>query len=105
MPSVFLGPVGRDVVPTSIASPDRTKSVVVFRKVCGVTVPDTTHAGQPSAFVGYDQLDTTFFSVADTPEVLSSWRGNDAVEIALIPGGGRVLKREPKVGDVTIEYE
>ena len=53
--------------------------------------PDRNHA-----FLGY---------VGGT-EVLSSWRGNDVVEIALIPRPERgFISHEERVGNIKVDYK
>jgi hypothetical protein len=96
----------RNVELSSILSPDGKKSVVSFRKQCGATVADSSHAtlvpaGEPFSAEKY----APFLSLAGTTDILVAWRGNRVVEIALIPGGAADLKRDPQVGDVHIDYK
>lgn len=96
----------RHVVLTSIPSPDGKKSVVIFRKECGATVSDTSHASIASTGAPFSaDRNPAFLSLAGAPEILAWWRGNTVVEIALIPGGAREIRREPSVGDIRIEYK
>ena len=95
-----------DTVLASVPSPNKARAIVVFRKSCGATVSDTISVSIASGAGPFaSNLGTTFFTIADTPEVLSSWRGNNVVEIALIPGGGKILKRDLRVGDIVIAYK
>jgi hypothetical protein len=96
----------RYVVLTSIPSPDGKKSVVIFRKECGATVSDTSHASIASAGAPFSaDKYPAFLSLVSSPEILAWWRGNGVVEIALIPGGAREIRREQNVGDIRIEYK
>jgi hypothetical protein len=96
----------RSVVLNTIPSPDKKRSVVIFRKECNATVADSYHASViPGGKPFSAESDVPFLSLAGTSEILASWRGNNVVEIALIPGGIRELKRELHVGDVRIDYK
>jgi hypothetical protein len=96
----------RDVVLTSVRSPDGKKSVVISRRECGATVADSSHASiVPAGEFFSVGKHPPFLSLAGTSDIVASWRGNNVVEIALIPGGIREVKREPRVGDVQIDYK
>jgi len=96
----------RDVVLGSTPSPDGKRSIVVFRRGCNATVADSSHASIVPAGESFSAWKhPPFLSLARTSEILASWRGSNVVEIALIPGGIREVKREPRVGDVQIEYK
>lgn len=91
---------------TSIPSPDGSKSVITFRKECGATVPDSTHASIASNGASFSPAETSpFFSVRGDQNVVAAWNGEHAVRIGLIPGGDTFYKRERSVGDIKIEYE
>ena len=95
----------RNIVLTTVPSPDAKKSVVTFRKECGATVRDSYHASiVPAGKPFSEDRDIPFLSLGGTAEILASWRGNDVVEIALIPGGIRELKHEVRVGDIQVDY-
>ena len=96
----------RNVVLSSTRSPDGTKAVFVFRQECDATVPDSTYANIAAAdrpFV--PNRNHAFLGFIGGAEVLSSWRGNDVVEVALVPGGGRFIKHEERAGSVRIDYK
>jgi hypothetical protein len=96
----------RNVELSSIPSPDGKKSVVSFRKECGATVADSSHATLVPAGQSFSaEKYAPFLSLAGTTDILASWRGNRVVEIALIPGGVAELKRASQVGDVYIDYK
>ena len=96
----------QNVVLNSIPSPDGEKSVVIFRKECGATVSDTSHASIAAAGAPFSaEGNPAFLSLANSPDILAWWRGNRVVEIALIPGGVREIRREQSVGDIRIEYK
>ena len=91
---------------TSIPSPDGSKSVITFRKECGATVPDSTHASIASTDASFSPAETLpFFSVRGDQNVVATWSGEHAVRIGLIPGGDTFYKRALNVGDIKIEYE
>ena len=91
---------------TSIPSPDGSKSVITFRKECGATVPDSTHASVASTGTPFaPDKSPTFFSVRGSQNVIAIWSGEHAVRIGLIPGGDTFYKREQSVGDIKVEYE
>jgi hypothetical protein len=90
---------------TSIPSPDGSKSVITFRKDCGATVPDSTHASIASTGMSFSPERTPpFFSVLGDPDILVAWSGENTVKMSLIPGGGRILKRDLSVENINIEY-
>jgi hypothetical protein len=96
----------RDVVLSAIPSPDGKRSVVIFYRGCNATVADSSHASIVPLGESFSAgSHPPFLSLARTSEILAAWRGNNLVEIALIPGGIREVKREPRVGDVQIEYK
>lgn len=91
---------------TSTPSPDGSKSVITFRKECGATVPDSTHASIASTGASLSPAaPPPFFSVRGNQNVVAAWSGEHAVRIGLIPGGDTFYKRERSVGDIKIEYE
>jgi hypothetical protein len=96
----------RNVVLSSIPSPDDTKTIYVFRQECNATVPDSVWASiattnRPSS----PDRASAFVGVSQGTEILPVWHGNDAVEVAFIPSGGNFQKREAKVGDIKIGYK
>ena len=96
----------RDAVLSSVPAPDGKRSVVIFHRGCNATVADSSHASivpTGESFSAWSH--PPFLSLARTSDILASWRGNNVVEIALLPGGIREVKREPRVGDVQIEYK
>jgi hypothetical protein len=95
-----------NVVRASIPSPNGSKSVVVFRQECGATVPYNTQASiVPIGEAPSPGKHSAFFVTSGTPELLVTWIGDSAVEIALIPGGGHVFRSEPNASDVKIVYK
>jgi len=91
---------------TSIPSPDGSKSVITFRKECGTTVPDSTHASIASTSASFSPAETPpFVSVRGDQDILAVWSGEQAVRIGLIPGSDKFYKRERSVGNIRIEYE
>jgi hypothetical protein len=96
----------RSVILSSMVSPDGARSVVISRKECAATVPYNTQAsiavaGEPFSI----EKNPAFFVITGSPDIITRWRGNDVVEIALIPGGGKISRNEEKVGDIRIEYK
>jgi hypothetical protein len=95
-----------NVVLNSIHSPDGTKVVFVFRQECNATAPDSIWASITTAdrpFVP-DRNDA-FLGFIGGVAIRSNWQGNDVVEIALLPGGGRFTKHEERAGTVRIDYK
>ena len=96
----------RNVAISLTRSPDGTKAVFIFRQECNATVPNSTWASIATANGSFvPDRTTAFFGIIPEAEVLSSWRGNDVVEIALIPGGRSFLKKEERVGAIRIDYK
>src|SRR5258707_515109 len=96
----------KTVILGSTPSPDRNISVVISRKECGATVPYMTQASMVRVGGAFSpEKNPAFFIISDTPDIIASWRGNSIVEIALIPGGGKVFRNQPNVGDIKIEYK
>jgi hypothetical protein len=96
----------RNVVLSSTRSPDGTKAVVVFRQECNATVPDSMYASiAPTDRPFSPDRNHAFLGFIRAAEVLSSWRGNNVVEIALVPGGGPFIRREETVGSVQVDYK
>lgn len=95
-----------NVVLSSTRSPDGAKAVFVFRQECNATVPDSMYASiAPTDRPISPDRNHAFLGFVGGAEVLSSWRGNDVVEIALIPGGGRFIRHEERVGNIRIDYK
>jgi hypothetical protein len=96
----------RSVRLTVVPSPDGSKSVVIYRNECGATVPYSTHASIASSGASFSPEDATpFFSVRGVQDMLVTWRGGKVVRIGLVPGAGKIYKRDQSVGDIRIEYE
>jgi len=90
----------------SIPSPHGNRSVVIFRKECGATVSDSTHASIVSAEISFwPEKTPPFLSVEGDQDILATWGGERAIKIGLIPGTNGIYKRELSVGDVRIEYD
>jgi hypothetical protein len=95
--------VCKTVVHNSIPSPDGHKSIVIFEKQCGATVGFNTQASiAPAGSSFSSQGNPAFFVVSDTPEVVAKWLGDNVVEMAVVPRGGKVFKSEQTVGDIKI---
>ena len=87
-------------------SPDGSKSVVVFRKECGATVPYNTQASIASKGVPFSpERAPPFLIVRDIQDVHATWSGEKIVGVRLTPGASTVYKRDQNAGDVRIEYE
>lgn len=96
----------RNVVLNSIRSPDGTKTVFVFRQECNATVPDSIWASIATADRSFvPDRNAAFLGLKGGAEVLSSWQGNDVVEIALLPGGGPFIKHDERAGAIRINYK
>jgi hypothetical protein len=103
--SYLSGLVGcKTVVRSSIPSPDGNKSIVIFEKECGATVPSNTQASIAPAGESFSpEKNPAFFVISGSQHVIARWRGNRAVEIAVIPGRN-IFRREQSVGDIEVEY-
>jgi hypothetical protein len=95
------------VVLSSTRSPDGTKAVFVFRQKCNATVPDSMYASiGPTGRPFSPDRNHAFLGFAGGAEVLTSWRANDVVEIALIPSVERgFIRREERVGNIKVDYK
>jgi hypothetical protein len=90
----------------TIPSPDGSRSIVIFRKQCTVTVPDSTQASVAPAGVAFSaEKIPAFFIVAGTPAISANWLTGNKVEIAVTPGGGKVFRSQQSVGDIEIAYK
>jgi hypothetical protein len=95
-----------NAVLNTIASPDGSKVVVIFRKECNATVPYSVQASlAPANLSSPAEKVPPFFVIGGTPVVSAEWRGNRSVGIAVIPAGGKVFRRQESVGEIKIEYE
>jgi hypothetical protein len=96
----------RNIVLGSIRSPDDTKSVFIFRQECNAIVPDSMYASiAPTDRPFTPDRDHAFLGFVGRGEVLSNWRGDDAVEVAFVPAVGSFIKREKRVDNVEIDYK
>ena len=90
----------------AFASPSGSQLVVVVWKTCGATVPDSTQASIVARGRTFSPESTpTFVSVRGHLDVVVAWSSERAVRIGFIPEAGQVDKRDPRAGDVTINYE
>jgi hypothetical protein len=95
----------RIVQVASTPSPSGEKSVIVFRKECNATVPNSTHASiAPSGTDFSPERSSPFFGVPGNQDILATWSGDRVVKIGVVPGSSRTLEREQSVGDIRIEY-
>src|SRR6185437_3994259 len=95
-----------NAVLNTIASPDGSKVVVIFRKECNVTVPLNVQASlAPANLASPAEKASPFFVVKGTPTVTAEWRGNHAISIAVVPAGGTVFRSQESVDDIRIEYK
>ena len=95
-----------NAVLNTIASPDGSKVVVIFRKECNATVPLSVQAGVASANLASPaEKVPPFFVIEGAPTVTAEWRGNRAVDIAVVPAGGKVFRNQESVGNIKIEYK
>ena len=96
----------KTVVRGSIPSPDGSKSLVIFGKECGATVGFNTQASiAPAGSPFSPEKNPAFFAISGEHVVMARWLGDSAVEIVgLIPGGGKVFRSEPSVGDIKVVY-
>jgi hypothetical protein len=91
---------------SSTISPDGSKAVFVFRHECNATVAFSTYASiAPTDRSFSADRDRAFLGFTGTAEVLASWKGDDVVEIALIPGGAPFIRHEERFGNVKIDYK
>jgi hypothetical protein len=97
----------RNVVLNLTRSPDGTKAVLVFRQECNATVPVSMYASiAPMDRPFSPDRNHAFLSLVGNAKVLSSWRENEVVEIALMPGRERdFIKRDESVGNIRIDYK
>ena len=95
----------KTVVRSSIRSPDGTKSIIIFGKECGATVGFNTQASIAPAGGSFSPDENpASFIISDSHDVIAKWLGDNAVEIALIPGGSKVFRSEQRVGDIKVVY-
>jgi hypothetical protein len=96
-----------NVVLSSTRSPDGSKAVFVFRQQCGATVPDSLYATVAMTDRPFSpDRNHAFLGLVGGTEVLSSWSGNEVVEIGLIPGRDRgFIRHEEAVDNVRIIYK
>jgi hypothetical protein len=81
------------IVRSSVPSPNGKKSLVIFGKECGAAVGFNTQASIAPAGSSFSaQKNPAFFVVSGLHVGMARWLGDDAIEIALIPGGDRVFR-------------
>lgn len=90
----------------AFASPSGSQLVVVVWKSCGTTVPDSTQASIIARGRTFSPESTpTFVSVRGHLEPVVVWSSERAVRVGFIPGPDQIYKRDPRAGDVAINYE
>jgi len=90
----------------AFASPSGSQLVVVVWKSCGATVPDSTQASIIARGRTFSPESTpTFVSVRGHLEPVVVWSSERAVRVGFIPGPDQIYKRDPRAGDVAINYE
>jgi hypothetical protein len=100
-----FGECGTDVRRT-ILSPNGKMSLVVFGRECGATVEFNTQLSiAPAGGPFSPEKNPAFFVTSGLQDVTASWLGDSAVEIAVVPGPDKILKREQNVGDVKVVYK
>jgi hypothetical protein len=88
----------------AFASPSGGQLVVVVWKSCGAT--DSTQASFIARGRNFSPESTpTFVSVRGHLEVVVAWSSERAVRVGFIPEPTQVDKRDPRAGDVAIQYE
>lgn len=96
----------RNVVLSSTRSPDGAKAVFVFRQECNATVPNSVYASIARTDRSFlPDRHHAFLGAVRRIEVLANWRGNDVVEIALIPSGGTFVKHDAQADNIEIDYK
>jgi hypothetical protein len=101
----LFGACKTDILDT-IPSPDGSRSVVVFRKQCAAAVPYSTQASVAPAGAAFSaERIPAFFIVAGTPAISADWRGNNKIEMAVTPAGGKVFRNQQSVGDIEVAYK
>jgi len=96
----------RVVSQRAFASPSGSQLVVVVWKSCGATVPDSTQASIIARGRTFSPESTpTFVSVRGHLEPVVVWSSERAVRVGFIPGPEQIYKRNPRAGDVAINYE
>ncbi|KYG24136.1 hypothetical protein SE92_30990 [Bradyrhizobium sp. AT1] len=90
----------------AFASPSGSQLVVVVWKSCGATVPDSTQASIIARGRTFSPESTpTFVSVRGHLEPVVVWSSERAVRVGFIPGPDQIYKRDPRAGDVAVNYE
>ncbi|HEX3993806.1 MAG TPA: hypothetical protein VHX39_21765, partial [Acetobacteraceae bacterium] len=96
----------KTVVHRSIPSPDGNRSIVIFEKECGATVPFNTQASiAPVGSSFSPENSPPFFVISGRQDIFAGWRGNRIVEIAGGIPGGRIFKDDRRVGEIQVEYK
>jgi hypothetical protein len=96
----------KNAVLNTLASPDGSKVVVIFRKECNATVPYSMQASlAPANLASPAEKVPPFFVVKGTATVMAAWRGNHTINIAVVPAGSTVFRSQESVGDIKIEYK
>jgi len=95
----------RTDVRKSISSPDAENVVVVFGKECNATVGFNTQLSiAPAGSALSAEKYPAFFVTSGLHVVQVAWRDDGAVEITLIPGGGKIFRNEERAGSIRVIY-
>lgn len=97
------GVCGNEEVSHSV-SPDGTKIVIVFVRDCGVLGDESTEALLVDRNRQLNHLDTgNVFVTDERDDVTVEWQSPTKVRLSY-PQSARIMKTQPKVGGVSIEY-
>lgn len=98
------GVCGNEEVSHSV-SPDGTHKVIVFIRDCGVLGEDSTQVFLVDQNRELNHLDTGNVLVTDEwDNVAAQWQSPNSIRVAY-PQAARIMRKEDKVGNVSIEYE
>jgi len=87
-----------------IPSPDGKHRIMVFSRAGNATVPTNRQASTSPNAGGFSLEQYPPFIVVIRTPIRAVWLPNDRVEVDL-PDEASVRRREPRVGDITIEYK
>ncbi len=85
-----------------LLSPDGRKKIVLFSRSCGATTGINTQASVLDTTANFPNETGNAF-IVDKGSAKVSWK-NDSGILVVIDPGARIFKKEPSVGNISIEY-
>lgn len=93
------------VVYSATPSPDGRLSAVIYEMEGGATAPFNTHVSiAPKGSPFSPKKNPPFLSLNGQHELGVRWIGERAIEVTGIPQNITIYRKDPSVGEITVEY-